>query len=211
MVLRLSGKGPFGKERSTTNHTDKLFLSSYYIYNPSMLLLPRKSPKTTQSSPKKTKPPPPIPPTIPYPATEENREKLKQHLLSHYIDDQPTGHPHRLSLTHTCPTTLVDAWNGYHSVPLHPDDRHFTTFITPWGRYRYRTAPQGYIASGDGYSRRYDEIVFTVPDKTKCVDDTLLWSDTIEESYFQAARWLDICGRHRITLNPDKIISICLG
>ena len=44
----------------------------------------------------------------------------------------------------------------------------------------------------------------TVPDKTKCVDDTLLWSDTIEESYFQAARWLDICGRHGITLNPDK-------
>ena len=26
-------------------------------------------------------------------------------------------------------------WYGYHSVPLHPDDRHFTTFITPWGRY----------------------------------------------------------------------------
>ena len=108
------------------------------------------------------------------------------------------------SVPHDKKKTVFDAWNGYHSVPLHPDDRHFTTFITPWGRYRYRTAPQGYIASGDGYSRRYDEIVCTVPDKTKCVDDTLLWSDTIEESYFQAARWLDICGRHGITLNPDK-------
>ena len=45
------------------------------------------------------------------------------------------------------------------SVPLHPDDRHYTTFITPWGRYQYCTAPQGNIASGDGYSRYYDEVV----------------------------------------------------
>jgi hypothetical protein len=39
--------------------------------------------------------------------------------------------------------SVFDAWNGYHSVPLHPDDTHFTTFITPWGRYRYLTAPRG--------------------------------------------------------------------
>jgi hypothetical protein len=50
--------------------------------------------------------------------------------------------------------SVFDAWNGYHSVPLHPDDTHFTTFITPWGRYRYLTAPQGYKVSGDGYSAR---------------------------------------------------------
>ena len=101
--------------------------------------------------------------------------------------------------------TVFDAWNGYHSVPLHPDDRHYTTFITPWGRYRYRTAPQGYIASGDGYTRRYDEITSAIPNKTKCVDDTLLWSDTIEESFFQACNWLDTCGRRGITLNPEKV------
>ena len=100
--------------------------------------------------------------------------------------------------------TVFDAWNGYHSVPLHPEDRHYTTFITPWGRYRYRTAPQGYIASGDGYTRRYDEITASIPNKTKCVDDTLLWSDSIEESFFQACNWLDICGKHGITLNPEK-------
>ncbi len=59
------------------------------------------------------------------------------------------------------------------------------------------TAPR-YVASGDGYTRRYDEIT---SNKTKCVDDTLLWSDTIEESF---AQWLDVCGRNGITLNPDK-------
>ena len=102
--------------------------------------------------------------------------------------------------------TVFDAWNGYHSVALHPDDRHFATFITPWGRYRYCTGPQGYIASGDGYSRRYDEIVADVHHKTKCIDDALLWANTIEDSFHQAVEWLDICGRNGITLNPDKFV-----
>ena len=100
--------------------------------------------------------------------------------------------------------TVFDAWNGYHSVPLHKDDRHLTTFITPWGRYRCCTAPQGYIASGDGYSRRYDEIVADIPQKTKCIDDTLLWADSIEKSFHQAVQWLDRCSRNGITLNPEK-------
>ena len=100
--------------------------------------------------------------------------------------------------------STFDAWNGYHSVPIHEEDRHFTTFITPKGRYRYRVAPQGYIASGDAYTHRYDEIVAEFPNKVKCIDDTLLWSDSIEESFFQAVRWLDLCGRNGIVLNPTK-------
>ena len=86
--------------------------------------------------------------------------------------------------------TIFDAWNGYHSVPIREEDRHLTTFITPWGRYRYRTAPQGYIASGDCYTRRYDEIVADIGSQTKCVDDALLWADSIQESFHQAANWL---------------------
>ncbi len=41
--------------------------------------------------------------------------------------------------------TVFDAWNSYHQLPVHPDDRHYTTFITPWGRYRYKTAPKGIL------------------------------------------------------------------
>ena len=100
--------------------------------------------------------------------------------------------------------TVLDAWNGYHSIPLREEDRHLTTFITPWGRYRYKVAPQGYIASGDAYTRRYDEIVSGIPKKTKCIDDVLLWSDNVEEAFHQTAQWLDLCARNGITLNPSK-------
>jgi hypothetical protein len=110
------------------------------------------------------------------------------------------------SVPHGKKKTVLDAWNGYDSVPIREEDRHLTTFITPWGRYRYKTAPEGYIASGDGYTRRYDEIVADIPNKTKCIDDALLWADTLEENFHQTVQWLDVCGRHGITLNPEKFV-----
>ena len=102
--------------------------------------------------------------------------------------------------------TITDAWNGYHSVPIREEGRHLTTFITPWGRYRYKTCPQGYAASQDGYNRRFDEIVNDFPNKTKCINDTCLWADTLEESFFQTCRRLDICGRQGIVQKPENFV-----
>ena len=42
--------------------------------------------------------------------------------------------------------TVSDAWNGFHGVPLKLEDRHLTNFITPWGLYRYKRAPQGFAS-----------------------------------------------------------------
>ena len=50
--------------------------------------------------------------------------------------------------------SVTDARDGYHSVPLRLEDRYLTTFITPWGRFRYCVAPQGSSVSGDAYARR---------------------------------------------------------
>ena len=100
--------------------------------------------------------------------------------------------------------TVTDAWNGYHSVPICEEDRHVTTFITPWGRYRYKVAPQGFMASGDAYNQRFDAIISDFKNKVKCVDDTCMWATSIETSFFQACEWLDLCARNWITLNPKK-------
>ena len=79
--------------------------------------------------------------------------------------------------------TVLDAWNGYHSLSLAEEARDAMTFITEFGRYRYRRAPQGFHASGDGYTRRMDEITEGVERLKKCVDDSLLWDRTLEESF----------------------------
>ena len=54
--------------------------------------------------------------------------------------------------------TVLDAWNGYHSLMLDPESKDLTTFITEWGRYRYCRGPQGFHGTGDAYTRRFDDI-----------------------------------------------------
>ena len=45
--------------------------------------------------------------------------------------------------------SVLDATDGYHAIPLDDESKPLTTFITEWGRYRYRRLPQGYSASQD--------------------------------------------------------------
>ena len=44
--------------------------------------------------------------------------------------------------------------------------------------------PQGFLASGDEYNARYDKNIEQLSDKTKCIDDTLVWSDDLEISFY---------------------------
>jgi len=70
--------------------------------------------------------------------------------------------------------------------------RHLTTFITPWGRYRYKVAPQGFLSSGDGYTRRSDEIIQDVPRKTKCVEKTAIWDEDLEQHWWRTLDLLEL-------------------
>jgi len=100
--------------------------------------------------------------------------------------------------------TVVDAWNGYHSLPLSEDAKNATTFITEWGRYRYRRAPQGYHASGDAYTRRFDDITANFERVSRCVDDSLLWDLNIEEAFWHTYDYLKHCSENGIVFNRQK-------
>ena len=54
--------------------------------------------------------------------------------------------------------TVLDAWNGYHLLPLSEKAKELMNFLTQFGRYRYLRAPMGYHASGDAFTRRFDDI-----------------------------------------------------
>ena len=100
--------------------------------------------------------------------------------------------------------TVLDATDGYHAIPLDDESKPLTTFITEWGRYRYRRLPQGYLAAGDAYTRRYDEIIKNVKNKVKCVDDALLYDVDIESSFFHTWDYLTLCAENGITVNKSK-------
>lgn len=100
--------------------------------------------------------------------------------------------------------TVTDAWNGYHSVPLRESDRHLTTFITPFGRWRYTRAPQGFLSSGDGYNKRFDAVLSDFLRKERCVDDTVFYDDSLNDHWWRTMQFLTIVGQAGIILNPDK-------
>merc|ERR1712016_105583 len=104
--------------------------------------------------------------------------------------------------------TTLDAWNGYHALPLDEEAKDATSFITEWGRYRYKRAPQGFHASGDGYTRRCDDIITAAEiDKCKkCVDDACLHNDDIEGNFWSTVKYIDVCSRAGIVFNPDKFV-----
>ena len=103
--------------------------------------------------------------------------------------------------------TVTDAWNGFHSVPLHPDDRHLTTFITQLGRYRYLKAPQGYASSCDGYNRRLDEITSEFERYKRCVDDNCHYDDDDDLAlhWWRTIDFLELMGKNGVILNEEKL------
>jgi len=52
--------------------------------------------------------------------------------------------------------TTLDARHGYWQIPLSDAAKPLTTFITPWGRFRFCRNPQGLISAGDEFNRRTD-------------------------------------------------------
>ena len=103
--------------------------------------------------------------------------------------------------------TVTDALNGYHLVPLHPDSRKFTTFISMEGTFQYTRCPQGGCFAGDAYNRRHASITAEVPRKETVVDDTCLYDESgeLEQHWCRMIDYLILCGKNGIILNPDKL------
>ena len=100
--------------------------------------------------------------------------------------------------------TVLDAWNGYHSIPIREEDRHYTTFTTPWGLFRYRHAPQGYVSSGDGFTRRLDDITADIIRMERCVDDTLLHDTDVEDHWWRVIDFFELAGKSGMVINSEK-------
>jgi len=52
---------------------------------------------------------------------------------------------------------VIDATKGYHLCPLVPESQELTTFITPYGRFKYLRAPYGLSSIAEHYNRRMTE------------------------------------------------------
>ena len=89
-------------------------------------------------------------------------------------------------------------------IPLHKDSREYTTFLTEWGMFRYKRMPMGDHVSMDAYNYRFDKVTAEVENKKSCVDQSLLYSYTLEQALIQAASYLTLMGKNGIIQCPEK-------
>ena len=125
----------------------------------------------------------------------------------------------------------LDTWNGYHSIPLEEESEKYFGFLTEFGRYAYKVAPQGFLGSGDHYVGVYDEIMlklqheeektdnspfrcisnteknkkWTTPAWRRCIDDPLMWAVSEKQAFYQVMKYLAYCGKEVIVLNGKKM------
>lgn len=100
--------------------------------------------------------------------------------------------------------TSFDAVNGYYQIPLHPDSQHLTTFMTPWGRYRFLRASMGLCCSGDEYNKRADMAFGLLSNTVRVVDDLLRFDRTFPAHVAGVCAILQAARAVGITFSRDK-------
>ncbi|XP_068230979.1 uncharacterized protein [Palaemon carinicauda] len=102
--------------------------------------------------------------------------------------------------------TTADALYGYWQMELAEEDRHLTTFITPYGRFIHCRGPMGFAATGDAFCLRGDMALQGVQNCVKVIDDLLLYDEDYVTHLQRIHEVLTRCRKFGITLNKDKFV-----
>ena len=100
--------------------------------------------------------------------------------------------------------TKLDAMKGYHQCPLDEESQLLTTFITPFGRFKYLRAPYGISSIAEHYNRRMDEAFAGLMGFRRVVDDVIIFDSNIEQHADHVRQFLQRCEEKHITLNIKK-------
>ena len=100
--------------------------------------------------------------------------------------------------------TVLDAKKGYHQCLLEEASQLMTTFITPFGRFKYCRAPYGLSSIAEHYNRRMADAFQGLTGFRRIVDDIIIY-DKDEATHKEHVRqFLKRCQDKKITLNREK-------
>ena len=99
----------------------------------------------------------------------------------------------------------MDLTSGYHQVELSKEARKYFNFILPQGRFRYTSAPMGFVASGDWFNQLTDRVLKGIPGTQKEVDDILGQAVDNKSLAAQLREVLQRCHENNITLSKKKM------
>ncbi|UYV71047.1 K02A2.6-like, partial [Cordylochernes scorpioides] len=100
----------------------------------------------------------------------------------------------------------LDANSGFHQIPLSPDCQHLTTFITPFGRYKYCRMPFG-ISLAPEYFQRVMSIILQGMVGVMCYLDDILIFASDSKTHDRILRLvLRKLKEAKVTLNKAKCV-----
>ena len=101
---------------------------------------------------------------------------------------------------------MLDGFLGYNQVLVHPQDKEYTTFTSPWGTFMYAKMPFGLMNAGATFQRAMDIDFYEEKDRFVVIyfDDMTVYSkfdihhlQHLEQVFFK-------CRKFGVSLNPKK-------
>ena len=111
--------------------------------------------------------------------------------------DATVGHP-RMS--------FLDAFQGYHQIPLALDDQERTMFVTPVRNYHYKVMPFGLKNAGSTYQRMMTRMFESQLGKNIeiHIDDMVVKSKVVSEHLEDLRTIFEILRKYKLCLNASK-------
>ena len=102
--------------------------------------------------------------------------------------------------------SFLDAFQGYHQIPLATDDQEKTAFVTPLGNYHYKVIHFGLKNAGSTYQRMMTKMFEPQLGKSVevYIDDMVVKSKLVSEHLTDLVNIFEILRRHKLHLNATK-------
>ena len=97
--------------------------------------------------------------------------------------------------------TVLDTLKGYHQCPV---SQSLTTFITPFGQYKYLHAPYGISSISEHYNRRMTDAFRGLSGFRRIVDDFVIYDSNVSDHESYVKQFLQRCADCNISLNTEK-------
>ena len=130
--------------------------------------------------------------------TDLNKACSKDPFPMPWIDqlvDTTAGHP-RMS--------FLDAFQGYHQIPLALEDQEKTAFVTSTGNYHYKVMLFGLKNTGSTYQRMMTRMFELQLGNEIYVDDMIVKSKVVSKHLGDLGNTFDVLRKHKLRLNASK-------
>ncbi|KAI5725500.1 hypothetical protein M8J77_016303 [Diaphorina citri] len=100
----------------------------------------------------------------------------------------------------------LDCVSGFWQIKLSEDSKDLTTFITPFGRYRYCRLPFGIKSAPEFFQKKLSSILVGLRNVIVHMDDILVWGTNISDHNICLQQVMERLRQHGVTLNGEKSV-----